>query len=135
MDAARYVMSFGRQATEGAALQPQSFSSRAVSGRWRHWLRAAVCDVGARPRLQDVIRDDDAVDHGLGAGLRGPEQHRRGDPQSPADGPGVVSQEGRTHGTCGGGRRAVKATWSVRGFLLLLQNHVIRYKLYLLYTQ
>ena len=27
---------------------------------------------------------------------------------------------------------SIKATWSVRGFLLLLQNHVIRYKLYLL---
>ena len=26
----------------------------------------------------------------------------------------------------------VKATWSVRGFLFLLQNHVIQYKLYLL---
>ena len=25
-----------------------------------------------------------------------------------------------------------KTTWSVRGFLFLLQNHVIRYKLYLL---
>ena len=27
-----------------------------------------------------------------------------------------------------------KATWSVRGFLFVLQNHVIRYKLYLYYS-
>ena len=31
-----------------------------------------------------------------------------------------------------GNTRTIKATWSVRGFLFLLQNHVIRYKLYLL---
>ena len=29
----------------------------------------------------------------------------------------------------------LKATWSVRGFLFILQNHVIRYKLYLLQSR
>ena len=29
-------------------------------------------------------------------------------------------------------RITLKATWSVHGFLFLLQNHVIRYKLYVL---